>query len=112
MTPPDSSKTPKKTLKPRVSKPDEMSGDLIEFINAIDEFKRRNMVAHLTLERVIDVVHELGYVCPLGKADADEIAYISDAVDEYKRSHQRLFPNWSEVFEVLREIGYERDGDE
>lgn len=107
MCPAESSES-KKIAKPKVSKPDEMSGDLIEFINAIDEYKRRNMVAHLSLERVVEVVHELGYECPLGRSDADEIAYIADAVDEYKRTHKRLFPNWSEVFEVLREIGYER----
>ncbi|MEZ5977163.1 MAG: hypothetical protein R3F34_02975 [Planctomycetota bacterium] len=84
-----------------------MSAEVVEFINAIDEFKRRNMLAHLPLERVLDVVHELGYRCTEKKRPA-EIAKVTGALDLYKREHKRLFPNWSEVFEVLQGLGYQR----
>jgi len=93
--------------KSKVARPDEMPDEVIEFINAIEKYKRRNMTAHLSLDHVLAVVHELGYERP-GRAEAPEREALGDALERYKRAHKRLFPNWSEVFEVLREIGYGR----
>lgn len=98
--------TPPKAPKPKVTKPDEMAGEVIEFIAAIDEFKRRNMVQHLPLEQVLEVVEQLGYES--GDAARDEGRRVQRAIDDYREAHSRLFPNWSEVFYVLRELGYER----
>ncbi|MEO0651811.1 MAG: hypothetical protein AAFZ65_14140, partial [Planctomycetota bacterium] len=56
-TPPQGSKKPK----PKVEKPDEMSAEVMDFIAAIDEAKRREMTQHLELPRVLEIVHGLGY---------------------------------------------------
>ena len=105
-----SPKTPEndkpKPAKAKVSKPDEMANEVIEFISAIDEFKRRNMIQHLPLDRVLEVVRELGYAS--SAKPKNEQRRVQNAIDEYRESHSRLFPNWSEVWHVLRELGYER----
>lgn len=100
--------TGSKPAKPKVSKPDEMAGEVVEFIAAIDEFKRRNMLQHLPLQQVLEVVRELGYDC--SEAARDEERRVQVAIDNYREAHSRLFPNWSEVFFVLRELGYDRAG--
>lgn len=93
--------------KSKVARPDEMPAEIVQFINAIDAFKRHNMVAHLQPEQVLAVAHELGYN-PAPEIREDEGAAYVAALDRYKRENKRLYPNWSEVFEVLREIGYTR----
>ena len=97
-----------KAPKPRVEKPDEMSAEVIEFIGAIDEVKRREMTQHLGLPQILEVVHELGFRSATAGIGDGELRNVQAALDDYRREHERLFPNWSEVWSVLRELGYER----
>ena len=105
----DDSKSAKKP-KPKVEKPDEMSDEVIHFIAAIDELKRRKMVQHLELAQVIEVAHDLGYRSATAGRGQGELRAVEQALDSYRREHDRLFPNWSEVWSVLRELGYEKAG--
>jgi hypothetical protein len=93
--------------KSKVARPDEMPDEVIEFLHAIDEYKRTKMMAQLSLDHILAVVHELGYERP-GRSEEPEREVLGNALDRYRRAHKRLFPNWSEIFEVLREIGYAR----
>lgn len=52
------------TKKPTPTKPDEMSEDLIEFITAIDEYKRLNSRPFPSWGEVFDVLRSLGYERP------------------------------------------------
>jgi len=47
-----------------LAKPDEMSDELIEFITAIDEYKRSNQRPFPTWSEVLDVLKSLGYERP------------------------------------------------
>ncbi|WP_145065660.1 hypothetical protein [Engelhardtia mirabilis] len=106
MTSKPSENQPPKAAKAMVSKPDEMENEVVEFISAIDEFKRRNMVKHLPLGSVLEVVRGLGYAS--GVRSKDDEQRVQKAIDDYRETHSRLFPNWSEVWHVLRELGYQR----
>ena len=53
---------PKKKVTP--TKPDEMSEDLIEFITAIDEYKRANQRPFPSWGEVLKVLKALGYERP------------------------------------------------
>lgn len=44
-----------------LAKPDEMSDELIEFITAIDEYKRAHQRPFPTWSEVLDVLKSLGY---------------------------------------------------
>ena len=99
---------PTKKPKPRFEKPDEMSDDVVDFIAAIDEVKRREMIQHLELTRVIEIVHELGFRSATAGRGKGELRAVEQALQDYRQEHDRLFPNWSEVWSVLRELGYER----
>lgn len=111
-----SKKTPSKSkgdppaakAKPAISKPDSMSEETFEFLAAIDEAKRKLMIAHPTLSQVLDVLRELGYGLPGTRAKKAQLTALEGALAEYKQEHQRLFPNWSEVFHVARGAGFER----
>lgn len=98
-----------KPAKPRIQKPDEMTGEVLEFINALDDFKRREMTAHLPWEQVLLVVRELGYQHPEDLAPKREVKRFEGALANYRKNHGRLFPNWSEVFSVVVEMGYRKD---
>ncbi len=47
--------------KPTPTKPDEMSGEVIEFITAIDDYKRIHQRPFPTWSEVLDILKELGY---------------------------------------------------
>jgi hypothetical protein len=94
--------------KPRFEKPDEMSHEVLDFIAAVDETKRKLMTQHLDLGQVIALVHELGYRSATAGRGKGELRAVERAIDDYRREHERLFPNWSEVWSVLRELGYEK----
>ena len=100
---------PKKpAAKPAISKPDDMSQDTFEFLAAIDEAKRKLMIAHPSLAQVLDVLRELGYGLPGKRAKKAQLSALESALEDYKKEHQRLFPNWSEVFHVARAAGFDR----
>lgn len=99
---------PSKTSKPRLERPDEMSDEVMTFLSAIDEAKRRRMVQHLELEAVLEIVHGLGFHSPTAGRGKGELRKVEQALADYRREHDRLFPNWSEVWSVLRDLGYDR----
>jgi hypothetical protein len=82
---------------------------VLEFINALDECKRREMLQHLPWEQVLHVVRELGYRHPDPLEDPGELQRFEGALADYRKSHGRLFPNWSEIFSVVLEMGYRKD---
>lgn len=43
------------------NRPDEMKADVLEFITAIDDYKRINQRPFPTWSEVLDIVKELGY---------------------------------------------------
>lgn len=96
--------------KARVPRPDELSSETLEFIAAIDEYKRSRMVSNLTLEEILEVVRSLGYLRSkdemLDEDEELERALMAQALEAYKESHGRLFPNWSEIFQIIRALGY------
>ena len=49
---------PKKTTTKR---PDEMKADVLEFITAIDDYKRANQRPFPTWSEVLDIIKDLGY---------------------------------------------------
>ena len=98
-----------KPSKPRIQKPDEMTGEVLEFLNALDDFKRREMTQHLPWQQVLEVVRELGYRHPKELKKQGELKRFEGALADYRESHGRLFPNWSEVFSVVLEMGYRKD---
>ncbi|MHC4262534.1 MAG: hypothetical protein ACYSWX_08445 [Planctomycetota bacterium] len=106
----DNQPTPPKKPKPRFEKPDEMSDEVVNFIAAIDDAKRKTMQQHLELEAILDIVHELGFRSAVAGRGKGEVRAVEQALADYRQEHDRLFPNWSEVWSVLRELGYERVG--
>ncbi len=49
------------SAKPGVAKPDQMSAELLEFIQAIDEYKRNQQRPFPTWSEILTIVMELGY---------------------------------------------------
>ena len=92
----------------RVARPDELTKDTFEFIDAVDRFKRTHMISIVSNTQVLEILKGLNYKFDVGKRD--ELAVYEEAVDAYKERHSRLFPNWSEIFEIVTELGYSRSG--
>jgi hypothetical protein len=90
-------------------RPDEMPGELVEFLNAIDALRRAEQRPNPGPEDVCRVLAELGYRRrgrkPAVRTFGPEYAR---AIDEYKRRTKRLFPNWSEIHRVLVDLGWKR----
>lgn len=97
----DETQKPQRT---RVPRPDELTEDAFQFISAIDEFKRTNMVSFLTLDHVIEIVDSLGYLRT--ETPPEPVAELEGAVEAYKDEHDRLFPNWSEIYKIVLQLGY------
>ena len=90
----------------RVARPDELSKDTFEFIDAIDRFKRTHMISIVSNTQVLEILSGLGYEFDAGRRD--ELEVYEEAVAAYKAQHNRLFPNWSEIFEIVTDLGYSR----
>ena len=90
-------------------RPDEMPGELVEFLNAIDSMRRAEQRPHPGPEDVCRVLARLNYRRggrkPAVKSFTPEYAR---ALDDYKRRTKRLFPSWSEVHRVVVELGWKR----
>jgi len=112
----ESQRPPKRRVRTRTPRPDELSRETFEFIAAVDEYKRRHMRSFLNDEEVIDILLNLGYVLEKAAEDREEVsdaeveAFI-EARERYRNEEGRLFPTWSEVFKLLIELGYHRDRD-
>lgn len=85
-----------------------MSDETFEFLAAIDEAKRKWMIAHPSLSQVLDVLRGLGYGLPGNKTKKSQLETLEAGLAAYKKKHKRLFPNWSEVFSVAHSLGFER----
>ncbi|MFT5284309.1 MAG: hypothetical protein ACI8TQ_000465 [Planctomycetota bacterium] len=92
----------------RVARPDELTKDTFEFIDAVDRFKRTHMISIVSNSQVLEILRGLGYEFDVGKRD--ELTVYEASVAAYKAQHSRLFPNWSEIFEIVTELGYTRSG--
>ena len=91
-----------------------MTDELLEFVLAIDDYKRNHMRSFLDDVEVLGVAHDLGWFPTKGRgkghavSKAEQKAY-ADARETYRLENGRLFPSWSEIFELLRGLGCERD---
>ena len=52
---------PPKAGKPNATKPDEMSADLLEFIQAIDDYKRLHQRPFPSWSEILEILKTLGY---------------------------------------------------
>lgn len=100
--------TPQKPTPPRVkvARPDELTRETFEFIAAIDEFKRNNMISIVSLEDLLTISHSLGYSRHKAGSGELELQQLQNEIDKYKKEKGRLFPNWSEIFGIMIDMGY------
>ena len=103
--------TPKAKVRTHTPRPDELTQEVLEFIAAIDDYKRRNMRSFLENTEILSVLFELGY----SRQGEEEPELTDDVLDDfaqvrerYRVDEGRLFPTWSEVFTLLSELGYSR----
>ncbi len=82
------------------------TNDEVEFMKAVDNYKRKTGRMFPNCSEVLEVVATLGYT----RAEKEELAADAfvKALDEYKRKNGRMFPTCSEVLEVVRSLGYEK----
>jgi hypothetical protein len=81
----------------------ELAAEVMDFLAAIDAFRRRTGTRDLGPGEILAVLHGLGYANP--KVDPKKL---EKALAEYRRERARLFPSWSEVLQVARGLGLER----
>ena len=94
----------RRTSPPR---PDQLSEETVEFLTALDLYKRKEMRSFLRFEEIFPVLEELGYSFEGTQNDLDEA--FDAALDALREESGRLFPSWSEVFGVAIELGWSRD---
>lgn len=100
---------PKKGPARRTSPPraDQLSDETIEFLTALDLYKRQNMLSFLRFEEIFPVLEALGYTF---EGDRKKLSKTFDlALTHLREESGRLFPSWSEVFGATLEMGWERD---
>jgi len=103
MSKPKKSAPSRRTSPPR---PDQLSDETVEFLTALDLYKRQQMLSFLNFDEVFPVLERLGYSYS-GEREALEESF--DAALEILRAESdRLFPSWSEVFGVALELGWTR----
>ena len=82
------------------------TNDEVEFMKAIDNYKRKTGRSFPNSGEVLEVVANLGYVQAEKDANATESFVV--ALDTYKRKNCRMFPTCSEILEVIRSLGYSK----
>lgn len=97
------SKPARRTSPPR---PDQLSNEVMEFLSALDDFKRKQMRSYLQPEEMFAVLREIGYSYPGDEAELH--ALFESALEELRASSGRPFPNWSELYDVALELGWSR----
>ena len=104
-----SAKQKKKAPVRRTSPPraDQLSDETIEFLTALDLYKRQNMLSFLRFEEIFPVLEVLGYTF---EGDREKLAKtFEQALDHLREESGRLFPSWSEVFGATLAMGWERN---
>jgi hypothetical protein len=97
------SKPSRRTSPPR---PDQLSDEVIEFLTAIDLFKRQAMRSFLNPKEMFPVLESLGYVFEGAAVDLEQA--FEEALDVLREESGRPFPNWSELYDVALELGWSR----
>lgn len=93
----------RRTSPPR---PDQLSDETVEFLTALDLYKRKQMRSFLRFEEIFPVLEELGYSFPGDRKQLEEA--FDAALDHLRAESDRLFPSWSEIFGVALELGWSR----
>lgn len=93
----------RRTSPPR---PDQLSEETMEFLTALDLYKRKEMRSFLRFEEVFPVLEAMGYSCSTKRKQMD--ASFDEALDLLREESGRLFPSWSEVYSVAIELGWTR----
>ena len=100
----------KRHVRTHTPRPDELSSDTLQFITAVDQYKREKMRSFLDDTEVIEIILGLGYrlIAEVEEVTQEQLDAYAEARKRYRDEEGRLFPTWSEVFKILSELGYER----
>lgn len=82
------------------------SNDEVEFMKAVDNYKRRTGRMFPSCGEVLEVVAELGYKSDRKTKNMEQDFIV--AIDDYKRKNGRMFPTCSEILEVVRALGFDK----
>jgi hypothetical protein len=82
------------------------SHDEVEFMTAIDNYKRKTGRMFPTCSEMLTVIASLGYT-RIAEVTDTEIEFVA-ALDQYKKKNARMFPTCSEILEVIRALGYDK----
>ncbi len=104
----------KLTVRTRTPRPDELTRETLEFIAAVDGYKRRHIRSFLNDFEILTILLSLGYQPPSstqGESQPTEehLQDFAEARQLYRKEQGRLFPSWSEVFALLMNLGYRHD---
>lgn len=89
--------------KPADDEESALAADVMEFLTAVDAFRRQTQKRQLGPAEILEVLGALGYANPRVKTKQ-----LEQALAAYRAQHARLFPSWSEVFQVARGLGLAR----
>jgi hypothetical protein len=94
----------RRTSPPR---PDQLSEETIEFLTALDLYKRNQLRSFLRFEEIFPVLEKLGYTF---EGDREGLsATFEQALTAMREESGRLFPSWSEIFGATVEMGWSRE---
>lgn len=101
----------KRVVRTHTPRPDELSSDTLQFITAVDQYKRSHMRSFLEDSEVIEIMLGLGYrlLDEVEEVTQEQLSAYAAARLRYREEEGRLFPTWSEVFKILSMLGYERE---
>lgn len=102
----DPKSEPKPNRRTSPPRPDQLSTEVIEFLSAIDLFKRQAMRSYLEPDEMFPVLERLGYSFDGDDGELERL--FEEALQELRASSGRPFPNWSELFDVALELGWSR----
>ncbi len=108
---PQADPTPKKSIvRTHTPRPDELSSETLQFITAVDQYKRSHMRSFLEDTEVIEIILTMGYrlLDEVEDVTQEQLDAYSNARQRYRDEEGRLFPTWSEVFKILSDLGYHR----
>jgi hypothetical protein len=91
----------------RLSRPGEYEPDTLEFMYAVERYKRENGIRLAGWGEVVQVLHSLGYRSDRLPAHRETDCF-AEALERYSRAARRPFPKWSEVFGVALAMGYQK----